>query len=640
MENNRLETSECLASLALFRELYDDKKRDIFGILSDFIIDTIVANGKYEFSLANIRQLLNDTYFFNIPEPIIKTTLKRLNLNKDELSGLYVVKDRVLLANRSGLSEKRLETKTNNELIINSLYAYIEEKEGKKINNVDRERIVKSFCSYLLDEDNNQEEFYSLISAFIIENKKDISFTKSLKIIKEGVVLYSGMRYNPSLDNLGSWNTDLNIYLETEILFSLAGYNGEVYRGLFNDFYSLVSEINNNSQNKYGKNLIKLKYFKGTKEEIDSYFNKAENIVSGKAIADPSKSAMANIIDGCRTPSDVIVKNEQFYVLLRNHGISLDENKEYYKEQNKKYNIEDIEEFKEIKKIISDSGEEVNEENIKDKLSHLNYINILRKGDSNKSFENIGYILLTSNRLFWEITKYEAKDGGVPLSTSFNFLTERFWFRLGKGFGSSVYPKSFDIITKAQIALSNQIRNSLSEKYEELKVQFREGKISRPEAEIIISRLRSSFKNPEDLDVEDIPEALSIIKTEKIDDLIREQEATKVNLKNKNSECVRLKEEKDISDREGKAKDEKIEKLNSELIFYKNRDTRGEEIIYKVSLGIITIIFLSISILIFLKLDKLAGLVAFIIGLFPNFIPQVRKKIKDMVRTFLYYPKP
>lgn len=74
------------------------------------------------------------------------------------------------------------------------------------------------------------------------------------------MILYSGVRYGEITQKrkeLVDYNY-LVIYLDTEILFHFAGYNGELYKSLFEDFYKLVKEINSSNRK------IFFKYFKTT----------------------------------------------------------------------------------------------------------------------------------------------------------------------------------------------------------------------------------------------------------------------------------------------------------------------------------------------------------------------------------------
>jgi hypothetical protein len=111
-----------------------------------------------------------------------------------------------------------------------------------------------------------------------------------------------------------------------------------------------------------------------------------------------------------------------------------------------------------------------NGSDINENLKFLNYINIFRKGNSDVSFENIGAILLTGNSTTIKIAWDEKikKNGNIPLATTLSFITNKLWFRLGKGLGNNTDPKSFDIVTKAQVVLSTQINDSVAEKYDEV----------------------------------------------------------------------------------------------------------------------------------------------------------------------------
>ena len=59
---------------------------------------------------------------------------------------------------------------------------------------------------------------------------------KQLNIIREGVILYSGVRYVEITQKRKELVDYLVIYLDTEILFHFAGYNGELYKSIFEDF--------------------------------------------------------------------------------------------------------------------------------------------------------------------------------------------------------------------------------------------------------------------------------------------------------------------------------------------------------------------------------------------------------------------
>lgn len=84
-----LEESKCLASLAVFRELYNSEQ-DVYGIISEFLIEIILSNAKHSFNLTEITHLLNNTYDFSIPEAVVRTSLNRIkSLNKED--GAYTL---------------------------------------------------------------------------------------------------------------------------------------------------------------------------------------------------------------------------------------------------------------------------------------------------------------------------------------------------------------------------------------------------------------------------------------------------------------------------------------------------------------------------------------------------------------------
>jgi hypothetical protein len=61
------DVSRCLASLAVFRELYDSANQDVYAILAEFLKNIIHLNSLRLFSLNEITSHLNDAHNFSIP---------------------------------------------------------------------------------------------------------------------------------------------------------------------------------------------------------------------------------------------------------------------------------------------------------------------------------------------------------------------------------------------------------------------------------------------------------------------------------------------------------------------------------------------------------------------------------------------
>ena len=561
----KLDESKCLASLAVFRELHDSKK-DVYEIISEFLREIISSNAKYQFNLTEISQLLNDTFDFKIPEAVIRTALKKLKfLNKEK--GFYVIEDLSELNITSNITNKHSEIQRNNEHIINNLFSYIEREKGRKLSLEEKEKIVQAFCNFILDE-SISEDYSELISAFIVNIRSNTGFTKQLETIKEGVVLYSGIKYNSNINELGSWKTELSVFLDTEILFHLAGYNGEIYKQSFDDFYLFVKKINTTSKNKSGKKLIHLKYFKEVKYIVEGFFEKAIHILEGKDKQNPSNTAMASILDGCKSTSDIVSKKTNFFLLLQTNGIFEDDYKDYFLPENYKYNIED-------KGIIEDISNSLEHKEITNNLTYLNYINIHRKEKSNNNLESIGHILLTGNSLTLQIAWHESikPNGSVPLATTMDFLTNKFWFKLSRGFGANNYPKSFGIITKAQILLSSKLNKSVGKKFEELQDDYRKGKLTEEQALSTIIELRRQAKKPEDIDENDLPSILESISEESIEQFIKQQELFKNKAYKQKNENAKLKEELLLKESEIKRQELELNKTEQKVKQFEEKET-------------------------------------------------------------------
>lgn len=523
--NNYKPDNKLLASLAVFRILYDNKK-DIVSVISYFVHEIIVSTNKYSFNLKEISNLLNSTYDFNLPEPIIEESLKLLTF-LERGSGLYYVKDKADLKSIN-LSEKQSEIQTSNDLIISRLFDYIVDKENRTLKEQEKEKIIESFCSFLLDESDNSD-FYKEISAFYVHNKNDIAFVEQLKLIKEGVILYSGLKYCKNVKPKGIWETKLIIYIDTEVLFYFAGYDGKIYQSLFIDLLEYIKEIN------FEEELIQLLYFNDVVNEIERFFAKAEQIVEGKDKLDPSRTAMATICNGCESGSDVQIKKSAFFDLLSRNNINKDNYQDYFEPKNYEFNISDT-------KTIDIVSKSLGNINVDEHIRFLNYINIHRKHAIGNNFENIGCILLSANHITQRVAWHNEikSNGNVPLVTDINFLTTKLWFKLNKGFGGNNYPKSFEILTKSQIILSSQLSDSVGTQYEQLQTRFKEKEITEEVAIATIANLRSQILKPEEIKDLNLNSVLTSISESNIERYILDQEYLKSEVKRKSQEKIIL----------------------------------------------------------------------------------------------------
>jgi len=516
MKENKL-----LASVALFKELYDSNK-DIYDVIGELLKAAIVFENKWAFNATEAKQMLESTFDFNIPEAVVKTTLKNRLKNRDNIlifsGGLFTLVSEEIKKSKPLSLELEATKKIQNE-IIDVLISYISSKSNKIIDDHEKENIVNNFSSYLLDN-SVSKKYSSDISAYIIQRKSEIGFTKSLNAVREGFVLYNGVRYTPDLSELGTWKHKLTIYLDTEYLFNAVGYSGDLHKQLFDDFYGLVREINQ------GKNkFIELKYFEECREEINGIFHVAERIIEGKVTLDPSRTVMQYILTGSKTKSDIISSKANLYSKLNSMRITMETRKDFYSEI--KYNIEGESLISDLKEEAQENGWRINEDKLHAALKMFSKINILRQGVNSGAFEKIGHILvsgksLTSHLAFNSLIKPVNED--IPFSTDLDFITNRFWFKMNKGLTNhNSLPRSLDVVAKAQVVLSSQIDSSISEKFDLLKSDLSIGKITKKDAEYLNNELRKNIIAPENLTQERLEETLSYLSHNSFEDHLREK---------------------------------------------------------------------------------------------------------------------
>lgn len=553
MENNKRR----IASLALFRNLYNEGRSDIMTILSEFVKYIIYSKRLTSFTPTQIRNELKSEYEFHIPEYVVETVLKKF-CRKD--NSRYCPNESILSQKVTKQEIDKIEE--SHVTIISKLISFIEEKTSKQLSDKEKEILIQSLCGFLIDESN--VEYSEYISSFIIEIQKDTELSQLLRTIKEGVVLYTGIQYNDNINEIGSWKDDFTIYVEREILFHMAGYNGVLYQNLFQDFWNLIGEINQKAH----KQLIKVKYFDAVKIEIDRFFTCAERIVEGKDTLDCSNIAMSTIVQGCESKSDVVSKKCAFFDLLKNNRIDEEDGDSYFK-KNSAYNIY-------YEENLNHLSNDFPERNIDWSLKLLNYISMIRKGVMS-GFEKSRCILLTGNSTTISIANHNLikQNGNVPLAITLDYITNKLWFKLNKGFGNNVYPKTFDIVTKAQIVLSSQIAGSVSQEFEKIKKEISSNE--KPESIIIaeLAELKTRVKKPEDIKEESLDEILDTISCADTEKYLRErdmerkeameQKEAKVKIE---SEKLRLEQEKEENERKNQ---EIIKKQNDENTFLKER---------------------------------------------------------------------
>lgn len=542
---------ESLASVTVVRELYDSG-RDIYDVLANYLKLLIASEHINDFSCAEITERLNRKNSFKLNESVVKTALKRLNVTRDH--GIYMV-DASCFDNREidilDIQEKQ------NKILLENLYGFIQRESPDVLTEEQKEMIQSQFYGYLLNEDIS-DEYSLLISRYIMEISADDRYMSIINRIKEGVLIYEGICYSSDLSEVGKWTTNLNIYLELEILFYIAGYNGELHKSLYHQLLEYIDDINADQKSK--EKYINLYYTQYVKEEIEGYFRAAERAFEKREIIDPARKPMLYILKDARSKSDIQTKKIQFYNLLSGRGI-LPIEIDFYSPENQRYSKVDESVYKHNdENIETDKGNDY----VRKCTDKINQIEILRK-NNNIGLKDIKHILLTANGTILKCaySKFTYHAGEVPKATVLDFLVDRLWFELNKGFGKGKFPKTIDMVSRARMALSLLTTNKISKVYDEIKEQFERGEITQKEVTAIISELRKHPVTPDEINVENLEKEVSFLKDYDISRQIEEMKREELERSNDKEKIVSL--------------ETKIEKMQEEKELEAQRQKRLEE---------------------------------------------------------------
>lgn len=501
-----------MASLAVFRALYKSQK-DIYAVISEFIKLIIINRHLAHFELQQMVIWVSEDYGFKLPEAVVKRSVNKLGF-LSRVGTQYTATTHLDNEECQSIRNSLTQAQNDNDILTETLLQYAKQKHKDSFNKAQEEELKKNFYSFVVDEKAVSPEYESIISGFIVSIDENEKLKARLNQIRQGMVIYVGLTYNTEYHTFDAIDIPLYIYLDTEILFSMAGYNGVLYKTLFDEFYDLVIQINKSSN----KNLIHFRYFAETEIEIDNYFSVAEDIVAHKQQLDPSKQAMTHIVNLCKSTYHVREIQAEFYGILRKFNVELDKQEAYYDKENTQFSIEH-------QAVLEEFCSDYSEEDILRKLKLLNYINIKRGNKSQRIFRNIGHILVSANQLTFRLAHHKDiyQTGNVPLITSLDFLTNRFWLTLNKGLSQDMNLHSFDIITKARIALSTLVNDSIGIYYDELKNEIKQGNLDTEGIKQRIVALRQLAVKPEEINPANEDTYINVIGVDEINRYIAEK---------------------------------------------------------------------------------------------------------------------
>lgn len=573
-----INTNALLASYATFKELYDSRKyASPYQILKEFIQFIILDKSLFSFTIIEIQDNLRKEFGFNPPVAVINTAIKKVP-NVTRNNQLYRV-DFSKLKSNSSFQSYRKNAECNSKYLLDSLERFISQKQ---VNiTIDINNLKQEFIAFLLD-DNVNPSYYSLISEYILLNENNEGIKNVLSEIREGIILYSGLNYNVS--EYGSLHSKLTLYIDTEIVFDIAGLNGELYKVLCEDFLDLV-----NTANKKEK-LISLKLFPEVKDEIDDYYKCAERIVDGKG-GNSFQPAMKSIISGCKSVSDIQDKLTDLYRMLQlQYGITIENKTNYLNGEDLQYNLEGA--------VLSDypSADPNNFEG----YQYCSHINVIRKGDKTQDFFESKCMFVTNTKRVLDISAglrdLQKKENNEPwfcdYAVSLSKITNLLWYKLNRGFGSHEFPKNLDTVIKARLILAGYISQEISSTYLNIQKKYKNGELSEAQAANRIIALRQKPILPEDINEDNIDEGLAFSE-EYFEHYAEEIEANRKLLSERNQTIGQLNnsvdnlEEKLKQEQENNANKQRIidEQEKQLSIFKQNEKDRKRRIQRRISIA-------------------------------------------------------
>lgn len=486
-----------LATFVTYKKLYNDKNTDVYDIISEFARYIILKEHKPTYQQALFPMLLEKYFDFKIPILVLKPAIKRIEGVTLENKEYKINYD--LLNNHNTFTSIQDDSIQKTEQIISDLINFISIKSPDfVVTEESKEEVEYAFRRFILDEASN-DPLTPYISAFIIEKSADTQYTKNINLIREGHILYNGLCQNDDVSSQG-WKDELTIYLGTEIIFHLAGYNGTTFQQLANEFLELISAANKQ------RILIHLRYFPDTKVEIEKFFTTAETLFSNNSVIRPGETAMISILKDCKAAIDITNKYNSLFYFLEKNKIYLETKNDFYAQKYNEFNLES--------KEFAGTPEEKN-------IRLLSNISKLRGNNITSDYSKSKAILVSEtssvldySRIYTQEKQSLYHDNSkniTSLAVNLYTITNILWYKLNRSLHSDNMPSTINSVIRAQIVLSKYVNESITEEYDKLMEQFKKGNIDKDEIASLILGMRRHSSKPESIIKEGVDDALALI---------------------------------------------------------------------------------------------------------------------------------
>ena len=486
-----------LATFVTYKKLYNDKNTDVYDIISEFARYIILKEHKPTYQQALFPMLLEKYFDFKIPILVLKPAIKRIEGVTLENKEYKINYD--LLNNHNTFTSIQDDSIQKTEQIISDLINFISIKSPDfVVTEESKEEVEYAFRRFILDEASN-DPLTPYISAFIIEKSADTQYTKNINLIREGHILYNGLCQNDDVSSQG-WKDELTIYLGTEIIFHLAGYNGTTFQQLANEFLELISAANKQ------RILIHLRYFPDTKVEIEKFFTTAETLFSNNSVIRPGETAMISILKDCKAAIDITNKCNSLFYFLEKNKIYLETKNDFYAQKYNEFNLES--------KEFAGTPEEKN-------IRLLSNISKLRGNNITSDYSKSKAILVSETSSVLDYSRiytqekqslyHDNSKNTTSLAVNLYTITNILWYKLNRSLHGDNMPSTINSVIRAQIVLSKYVNESITEEYDKLMEQFKKGNIDKDEIASLILGMRRHSSKPESIIKEGVDDALALI---------------------------------------------------------------------------------------------------------------------------------
>ena len=156
---------KCMASLAVFRDLYNTK-RDIYSVIAEFAKLALAEKALSSFNLQQMVNIINQEYGFDLPVAVVKRALGKLNFLDNNKSSYTIKQDAVF--NADEIRNNTIHENAENQKAIDSLCEYVQRKIGTNLSEKEKKDLCNDFCAFIID-DTTASKYGEHILQFIIE---------------------------------------------------------------------------------------------------------------------------------------------------------------------------------------------------------------------------------------------------------------------------------------------------------------------------------------------------------------------------------------------------------------------------------------------------------------------------------------